>query len=296
MKQNDIVVLTTAFRQDSSFTEDFFQSLKNQTRTDFDLLLLDDGAEGLESFVSRYSTLNVIQIPGKNNIAKNREELINSAIKMGYSKAVFADFDDRLSENRIEISAALLDVEVIVVNDVILFSGASVQPKGHFAGFLNEGQRVDLGLILESNFLGMSNTAVRLDNLNRVNFDSGLKAVDWFFFSSLLAEKKGAIFTGRCKTFYRQHSHNLSNIGKVSVEQLHNEIKVKKHHYSLMVNRAAEYKSLLLAVSDFCENLEDVSLANRIINDSKSKKTPFWWNIFNEKEYWIIKNEINKKS
>ncbi len=282
MKKNNVVVLTTAFSQQKSFSEDYFNSLAAQTDKAFDILLIDDGCDDLASFQKQFPALNILIVPGAGNIAKNRELLINEAIDRGYQKAIFADFDDYFSSNRIAVSVQLLAVSSVVMNELKLVD-ADRRPLGdQFGVFLKDQQTLGLADILEANCFGMSNTAIDLTSVPRVHFDKLTKVVDWHFFSSLLLSGEKAVYTNQCWTFYRQHDRSMAHIRCASKEQLRNELLVKKHHYSLMLFHAPVFASLLTAVNEVLT--DDVALEKYFEQNSK-KTSPFWWSLFNTQVY-----------
>lgn len=294
MKKNDVVVLTTIFQQDSSYSGEFFESLVHQTLQAFDLLVVNDGFSDLTTVRATYPSINIIEFSGLGNIAKNRELLVNWSIELGYSKAIFADFDDYFSSNRLATLAALLDVYDVVVNDLTLVVDNCVVCEKYLANSIRDRQEIALHDVLEFNFFGMSNTAIKLSGLRKVHFDEKLKAVDWFFFSTMLIEGSKAVFTNRCVTYYRQHEHNVANIGQLTSQQLLNEIAIKTTHYSLLIEFSKVYEPLLAGIKDFNQHVNTSVFTRYYQCVEKNKRPPFWWNIFNLNDYWRIKNETNR--
>lgn len=297
MKANEIVVLTTLFEQNLVYVNEFFFSLTNQTYKNFDLLVVNDGFCDLDTIIEKHSSLHIIELSGLGNVAKNRELLINKAIELGYVKAVFADFDDYFSFNRIFLLNKLLNDYDLIVNDLAIVSNGVVISEAYLTSAIENNKELYLEDILESNFFGMSNVAVKLSCVEKVSFDNELKAVDWFFFSKILLGGARAIYTDQCITYYRQHQSNLANIGRVTLPQLLNEIEVKKTHYSLMVKFSKIYEPLLAGVIDFCQYANNKSFVDDYYSRvEEEQRAPFWWNIFNVNDYWRIKNEIDRKN
>ena len=67
---------------------------------------------------------------------------------------------------------------------------------------------VDLEFIKDKNIFGMTNTAIKLENICKVTFDDKIVAVDWFFFKKILKKGLKAVFTNETVSFYRQHENN----------------------------------------------------------------------------------------
>lgn len=294
MKRNNVVILTTIFQQDISYVSAYFESVAQQTFQDFDLLIINDGFSNLAKIREAYPTINIIEFAGTGKIAKNRELLVNNSLELGYTKAIFADFDDYFSLNRVETQVALLDVYDIVVNDLAMVVNNVVMQEHYFANVLFDRQQIVLSDVLEFNFLGMSNTAIKLSGLKKVKFDEQLKAVDWFFFSEMLINGARAIFTNQCITYYRQHENNVANIGCVTMEQLINEMSVKSIHYSQLVFISKIYEPLLAGVQDFNQRSDTEAFMKYYKSVEKQTKPPFWWNIFNLNDYLASKYETDK--
>lgn len=282
MKKNKIVILTTAFSQKRSYSEDYFSSLIAQSCKEFDVLLVDDGCTDLQVLCSSYPSLNILVYPGLGNIAKNRQLLINSAIDLGYEKAVFADFDDYFSANRVELSDRLLESADIVINELKLVDSERNPLGEQFAGFLQDQMILNLVDVLEANCFGMSNTAIRLSDAKKIQFDDQTKVVDWHYFSTLLVMGMKAVYSNQCWTFYRQHDRSMAHIRSASKEQLRNELLVKKHHYSLMIPHSSMYESPLEAVT---EALADSIAFEEYFKQNSTKTSPFWWSLFNSQVY-----------
>ena len=58
------------------------------------------------------------------------------------------------------------------------------------------------------NIFGLTNTAIKLENISKVIFDDKVIAVDWYFFKTLLKQGLKAVFTNEIVTYYRQYENN----------------------------------------------------------------------------------------
>jgi len=203
-----IAFLTTIFPMKKEFLNDFFTSLENQTVTNFDVILVNDGFENFEEIKENYKNLNIIELPYTDTIAKNREFGINWCKKNGYDLLIFGDSDDCFEKNRVEVSLKLLQEYNVVVNDVTLFNEKGTIVEKYFSNRLSNYFEFDFNFIKDKNICGFSNSAINLGVLDEVKFSEDLKIVDWYFYKYLLKKTK-AVFTNDTITYYRQHGSNL---------------------------------------------------------------------------------------
>lgn len=290
---NDVVVLTTAFKQKADYTEVFFRSLAHQSHKEFDLLVVNDGCDQLTLMKEKYG-INIIEIQGSGNPAKNREILIKTAINLGFIKAIFSDYDDFFSENRIECVLSLLNTHDMVVNELAVVSDSTQSKKDMMILSLKEQQNIFLTDVLESNFFGMTNTAINLIDLQNVNFPHSQIAVDWCFFSKLFLLNKTAIFTRKCVSYYRQHPQNISTLRTISAAQMEKELIVKQAHYEYMLNFDEVYKPLYMELKDFQQETWKFKMQYLKYRESFGN-SEVWWDIFNLNAYRKFKDAVNQK-
>ena len=215
MKQSKVSFLTTVFSSNSQYLTNFFDSLKNQTYKEFDVIVVNDGYKKFEEIKKKYDeNLNIIEIQYSNTPAKNKERGVNFCIDSKYENLIFGDSDDYFADNRIEKSIELLKSNDIVVNDLNLFDSRGVYEKKYISNRLNNFDVVDIEFIKDKNIFGMSNTALKLKNIPKVVFDSKAVAVDWYFFKDLLSRGLKAIFTNDTVSYYRQHGNNSLGLNK----------------------------------------------------------------------------------
>lgn len=202
--------LTTIFPMKEQYLYDFFDSIKNQTYKNFDVIVVNDGYEKFEELKSIYNQdLNIIELEYSNTPAKNREYGINYCIDNNYDILIFGDSDDYFEKNRIEKSLELLNNYDIVVNDLNLFNENGVYEEKYISNRLENLCEVDFEFIKDKNIFGMTNTAIKLENIYKVTFDDKIVAVDWYFFKTLLRQGLKAIFTNETVSFYRQYENNI---------------------------------------------------------------------------------------
>lgn len=280
-KQSDTVILTTAFNVALPVARAFFNSLVRQTENSFDIFIVNDGFGQLDIIKHEFPSLYIIEVEGVGVISKNREIMINTTRGV-YKNAIFCDFDDFFSENRVADSLTLLDAYDIVVNDVDLYLDGEIIDQSLFSHNLSNGQELLLNDILQCNYFGMSNTAVKMSSIPHVNFDHRLRAVDWHFFSLLLLNGARAVFSNKMHTVYRQHNTNIANIKCTDLTQLYNELSVKEIHYGLLSSSYDCYEKLYEQIKTLSEQIKDIepntSLEEINFYDSSTKA---WWSLIN---------------
>jgi glycosyltransferase involved in cell wall biosynthesis len=194
----------------SQYLYDFFGSLKNQTYKNFDVIVVNDGHKEFEEVKSFFDqTLNIVELQYSNTPAKNREYGINYCIDHKYDVLIFGDSDDYFENNRVEKSLELLKETDIVVNDLSLFDENGIYEERYLSHRLENLDEVDLEFIKNKNIFGMTNTAIKLENVSKVTFDDKVVAVDWCFFKTLLKQGLKTLFTNETVSFYRQHEDNM---------------------------------------------------------------------------------------
>ena len=208
--------LTTIFPMKEQYIYDFFDSIKNQTYKNFDVIVVNDGYEKFEELKSIYNQyLNIIELEYSNTPAKNREHGINYCIEKAYDILIFGDSDDYFVQNRVEKSIELLQNNDIVVNDFDLFDENGIYEEKYISNRVENNAIIKASFIEDKNIFGLSNSALNLNILkNRVIFEKDIVAVDWFLFKNLLRNGKKAIFTNETISFYRQHKENIVGLQK----------------------------------------------------------------------------------
>ncbi|RXI39052.1 family 2 glycosyl transferase, partial [Malaciobacter mytili] len=155
-----IAFLTTIFTMPEEYLYDFFNSLEKQTYKYFDIIIVNDGFNNLDIFIEKYKELNIFELKGLDNIAKNRQIGINYCIDNNYDILIFGDSDDYFKENRIMISLDKLEKYDIVVNDLTLFDKNGIIEKQYISNRIENNTEIDFGFIKDKNIFGLSNTAI----------------------------------------------------------------------------------------------------------------------------------------
>jgi len=271
-------ILTTIFPMPKEYVADFFRSLSAQSISDFELVIVNDLFDNLDPLINEYANFKCIVLKAGDTPIENRERLVSFAIQNQYETIIFADSDDKFSENRVEVVQKYLCEADIVINDVSTFMSNISIDSFYFSEYLEDRQKIKIDMIKESNIFGLSNTAMKKNALNKIKlpFPSYLVALDWYIYSQLLLLDLKAIFTNKCITFYRQHENNLVGIGTYSKIDLINILNIRKIHFQAMLDLGhTEYRNCIIYNDILIYRVRD----NKLQNVSRDKKNPFWWEI-----------------
>lgn len=232
---NRVAFLTTVFPMELDYLKKMLDSLMQQSFTDFDLIVVNDGLIELDEITKAYSNkLSVIKLNGITNPAKNREIGINYCIEKGYGFLVFGDSDDTFSLNRIQLSVEKLQLFDIVVNDLTLFNTHGILEEHYLSNRVKKNEQIDFDFIKNKNLFGLSNTAIRLEGIAPLELPTELIAVDWYLFSFLLLKNRKAVFTNEAVTYYRQYDGNLVGLKQLNKESFLRGLEVKQQHYQAL--------------------------------------------------------------
>lgn len=252
------------------YLKEMLDSLAIQSFTEFDLIVVNDGLSEFTALKKNYKNqLNIIELKGIPNPAKNREMGINYCIEKRYDFIIFGDSDDTFSSNRIQISVEKLQEYDIVVNDLTLFNADGILEENYFSKRVENNEKIELHFVKNKNLFGLSNTAIKLDGVQPLSLPSELIAADWYLFSILLLENRKAIFTNEAVTNYRQYGGNLVGLKKVDETSFQRGLKVKRQHYLA-----------LRKITDKVDNEYQQYCHNDIAFNEKTKIAyPLWWEL-----------------
>lgn len=263
-----VAFLTTIFPMNKRYLYDFFNSLEEQTYKNFEIIVVNDGYEYFEEIKTSYNkNLKIIELQYSNTPAKNREYGINYCIDNKYDILIFGDSDDFFQKNRVEKSLEFLRENDIVVNDLSLFNKSSTYEEKYLSNRIRNLQLIDFEFIKDKNIFGLSNTAIKLNNLKKINIPDNLIAVDWYFFTLLLYEGQKAIFINETVSYYRQYEENTVGIKELDEFSFKKALKVKKLHYEALKDKINGFDTKLKELSDI-----------RFDNQEKINN-PLWWEL-----------------
>lgn len=276
-----VAVVAVIFPANLIFFNSFLTSIESQTKTDFDLIIINDGVKNLsENIVGQRKQLikEIINISG--TPFEIRYKAIKEVANRGYQKVIFSDTDDTLSVNRIEVVSNELNLWPIVCNDLDIINGeGKTVEENYWKSRLGERFVFDITFIKAMNIIGFGNSGFRLDvGIPQLDNFPNIIAPDWLFFNLLLLHKK-AIFTSQCTVGYRQHHNNIIGLKEVTESRLKKAISCKIEHYTELNKKGLNFEEELNKHLYFKEAIfNDVTIVETVLeNINKRKLNLFWW-------------------
>ncbi len=277
---SNIAFLTVVYPGANKYFYEFLQSLRSQTVQGFDLLLLNDKNVDTKE-LRNCQNIEIIELLFYDKSpAEIREAGIRYCFENKYSTIVFGDIDDFFYENRIEECINLLECCDIVVNDLdIIYENTQECIKNYLSNRFVSLQEIKIEDILYKNCFGLSNTAIKLANLQPIIIDSTVVAIDWYIFSCFLLNGAKAMFTNETSTCYRQHNDNTIGMAKLNKEYLLKGGRVKSCHYSKMAEIDTRFQSLYKKNKKIIDKQFNNTRLSELIDDLKIKQNeyPLWW-------------------
>lgn len=252
------------------FTE-FIESIKNQSYKDFSLLIINDDvlADDLQKKLNDLKVDNYIIISnadGKSPV-ELRVKLLEEAKKNNFDLLIIGDCDDTFALNRVEKIVSSYETNPNITfyyNMLLQFNKQRVMED---LPYITTG----INNILESNYLGLSNTAINLKKIS-IQFIESLTecdsfVFDWYLFSRILLNGGQGIFVSDTYTLYRIYENNYAGLTSAAEQQIYKEYEVKKKHFTLLSPYDDVFQMLL-------EKYQVLSLEQYTQN---SNNTGFWW-------------------
>lgn len=266
----NILFGTVIYPQSIPYLDDFLNSINNQTYKDFDLLVINDGIDrGIVNH--KFQILNRKARIFHNDQAMSpvnlRIYLLEKAKEVDADILIFGDSDDWFSDDRVEDvvdSFGKFKEMGFVYNDLYLESNELAFPKVQ--------DKIDnVECIEHYNFLGLSNTAVRM-NLLEGSFIKSLQesnsfVFDWYFFSRLLLDGRKGIKAKNAKSIYRIYDNNYVGIQKDDADSVNKEVAVKLNLYKLLKKYCPLYSDLYYRY------------LNGKFKHVGEKSTGYWWSL-----------------
>ena len=268
-------VVTYIYPNVVPFLGDLILSLNNQTYSDFNLIVFNDGAQNIDKKFKNLNTdYTVFNVVG--SINQIRFESLKTLNKIANEFIIFQDADDTLSINRLEVCIKYLSNNDIVVNDLSTANENLEIMYSHFwKSRLKEGFEIGLKHLTDYNIVGLGNTSVRKSILKTDILFSDIPIVfDWFLFYQIFEKNKKlrAVFTSQTTMIYRQHLNNTAGFKAITVESLKHIKKVKINHFLALNEIGYDFTKNL-------DNLIEIDLYKKLIElkNTKTTKNYFWW-------------------
>ena len=245
---------TVIYKQAHPYLQALIKSVDNQTNKDFDLLIINDNysKEELKEVETQIqSTVHGINIHIEDisdkqlSIAGTRIEMLKTAKRLGYESLVLVDADDTISPTRMESFIKSFELD----KDRVFFYNKFVTETGEDVFKTLPVTVEDIKPIAQANFLGLSNTGIRISCLSDDFLDSlneGAVAVfDWYLFSRIIMDIGTGAYVDNAATIYRIYDDNTAG----TTRDLNKEYDVKTTHYNNLAKRYDYFKQLSAKLS-----------------------------------------------
>lgn len=283
-----VCIGTVIYDKAFEFYNDYVESINSQDYMDFDVLLINDNLDNDKVNTYKKEINNNVIVENKLkelSISELRIFLLKKAMDFGYDLIVFADADDKFSCNRVSSIIGLFNEKyTFYYNDIYDFENNLL---------LNNLPKVTKSIddILEYNYLGLSNTAIKLNNISK-EYIKKLKNIrtnifDWYLFSKILSDNHKGLYIKDSKTFYRLGLNNIAGIQKISEESIKKELDIKLEHYFSLKEENKKFNKLY-------NTYLELKNANQIVNSDyfTNNYNNYWWG-FIRIEKKIFNNEVN---
>lgn len=245
---------TVIYKQAHPYLQDLLTSVDNQSDKDFDLLIINDNytKDELEEVEKQIqNTVHGINVhiedlsERKLSIAGTRIEMLKTAKRLGYESLVLVDADDTISSTRMESFIKSFELD----KDRVFFYNKFVTETGEDVFKTLPFTVEDIKPIAQANFLGLSNTGIRISRLSDDFLDSlneGAVAVfDWYLFSRIIMDIGTGAYVDNASTIYRIYNDNTAG----TTRDLNKEYDVKTTHYNNLAKRYDYFKQLSAKLS-----------------------------------------------
>ena len=275
------VFFTAAYPKALPYLRDVCKSAMEQTRTDFDLVVVNDGCDS-SAIEDAFKGLPIILVDGVKGIAANRLLGIEYAKTHGYDYLLFCDADDTFTANRYELTLKEFEdskADIVVCNLNIVDEQLRPMIPDYFNKELPESQWITPEFLMTKNIFGMSNTAIRLSAITDAISIPDIPIVDWYLFTLLLQRGLRAKYISDSLVDYRQYSDNMIGINRFDIASFRRLAKHKNTHYKHLVEDGyPQYKSLL-EESETLFDLTDDEIESLVAKGLLEHPQPLWWQI-----------------
>ena len=271
-----VLAFTVVYPQAEKYIGDFIKCLSQQTFSYFDVLIVNDRCNQ-EDISEAFSAFNTHLINSNESPSKNRQIGIEYAFNNNYDYLVFCDIDDWFLPNRFETSLYYIKNADIVVNNLNIVGEHRERLCDRYFSFsIDTSIVIDSNYLKDKNLLGLSNTAIKVQEKALVEFPKDISIGDWYYYSICAERGLTIVYCDDALTDYRQHDNNLIGIDDFSVSLFRKLIKLKIEHYSFMNVLYPSYM-LLLGEARSLESLTDDELSALIKKNKNANAHPLWW-------------------
>lgn len=277
-ERSSVLFGSVIYKNALEYFDELINCISKQTTCNFGVLFLLDGVY-TEDITGRILPIKdrckIIECGNQYSPSQLRVKLIQEAKKWGADILVIGDADDLFSDDRMKRvvnTFAEFPYAGFVYNNLCFFDGNRTMPE------LPE-QVDDISDIAEKNFLGMSNTAIRVSKLKtdfiESLFECSSHVFDWYLYSRLLLSGYVGVKVENAYTLYRIYEGNYAGISlRTTEENIKKEIEVKKQHYGQLKN-----------IDSVFAKLYDCYCSGKIEKaDSREDSCHYWWDFTKAEE------------
>ncbi len=262
---------TVIYKSAMPYFPEFIYSINNQVYKDFVLLIINDDVpqNELQHHLNKIEIIDyvIINYSDSYNPVQLRIKLLEEAKNMGYSLLIMGDCDDKFYFKRVIniIKSYNKNQDMtFYYNDLLLFN--NIKAMGNLPD-----STYNIGNIIESNYLGLSNTAINLNKISNSFIESlnecDTFVFDWYLFSRILLNGGTGILVSDAFSLYRIHENNYAGLNSNTRDDILKEYNVKIKHYSLLSKYNDIFYVLLKKYKAF-----DIEMFV-----SQRKNSGFWW-------------------
>ncbi len=232
---------TVVYKSAFKYIDEFLTSLNAQLFKDFKLLIINDNVPESDLKIALehyYGTFEIVQYNKQFTPIEFRVKLLLEAKKRNAELLIMGDFDDIFDKHRIEkvVDCARKNQKYsFYYNTIFSFDYRPLMPSLPLV-------TDSIHNIADYNYLGLSNTAIRVKDLT-IDFIKSLTGCqqmifDWYLYSRLLLESLRGCFVPGAVTLYRFHENNIVGMQASGPEQIQKEVNVKTEHYKSLKDRS----------------------------------------------------------
>jgi hypothetical protein len=257
---------------------EFMGTIQAQSDSNFTLLVITDSVD--VDLPPRKNPITKVAAEG--TPAALRKRLLAECGRLNAEGVVLLDSDDLMAADRMAKSRSALETgNGLVVNELNFFSGPfSASNSKPWLSTILKDNFINLKTITESNCIGFSNIAFRMDRLPKTVLDIGedVIAFDWAFATRFLLAEESASFLRDTTTYYRQHADSLAVIA-TDEATIARALEVKQRHYQDLLKVWPSAKTYLEKVESLLRMKEAQSAKwpQYVQAVQTAKLSGLWW-------------------
>lgn len=278
---NESLFFTVVYPQALPYFKEVCDCARNQTRKDFDVVVVNDGCDK-NTLETLLSGLKATILESAGTIAGNRLIGIEYAKRQHYKYLFFCDADDTFTSNRFERTINVFETsgtDIVVCNLNVADDKCNPVIKDYFSLEIPTDRDIDAEFLKNKNIIGMSNTALLVSSVPNGIAVPNIPIVDWFFFTVLLLKGLHAKYISDSMVNYRQYNANMIGITNFDVSSFRKLAKHKQTHYQMLVENGYPQYEQLYKQSMELTNLTDDEINELISHNLKEHPQPLWWQI-----------------